>query len=79
MSKNVQFNRLHELLDRMNVVNSGNNKAEDNPELSDQFAAYILWLDSEPMIPERTYSIHFQSESTIVQEQTLASRLMSKH
>ena len=67
MSKNVQFNRLHELLDRMNVVNSGNNKAEYKPELSDQFAAYILWLDSEPMIPERTYSIHFQSESTIVQ------------
>ncbi len=46
MSKNVQFNRLHDLLDRMNEVNSGNNKAEDKPELSDQFAAYILWLDS---------------------------------
>ena len=78
MSKNVQFNRLHELLDRMNVVNSGNNKAEDNPELSDQFAAYILWLDSEPMIPERTYSIHFQSESTIVQVTDLSFKINVK-
>ena len=42
MSKNVQFNRLHDLLDRMNVVNSGNIKAEDKPELSDQFAASSL-------------------------------------
>ena len=78
MSKNVQFNRLHELLDRMNVVNSGNNKAEYKPELSDQFAAYILWLDSEPMIPERTYSIHFQSESTIVQVTDLSFKINVK-
>jgi bifunctional enzyme CysN/CysC len=62
----------------MNVVNSGNNKAEDNPELSDQFAAYILWLDSEPMIPERTYSIHFQSESTIVQVTDLSFKINVK-
>ena len=78
MSKNVQFNRLHDLLDRMNVVNSGNNKAEDKPELSDQFAAYILWLDSEPMIPERTYSIHFQNESTIVQVTDLSFKINIK-
>ena len=78
MSKNVQFNRLHDLLDRMNVVNSGNNKAEDKPESSDQFAAYILWLDSEPMIPERTYSIHFQNESTIVQVTDLSFKINIK-
>ena len=78
MSKNVQFNRLHDLLDRMNVVHSGNNKAEDKPELSDQFAAYILWLDSEPMIPERTYSIHFQNESTIVQVTDLSFKINIK-
>ena len=78
MSKNVQFNRLHDLLDRMNVVNSGNNQAEDKPELSDQFAAYILWLDSEPMIPERTYSIHFQNESTIVQVTDLSFKINIK-
>ena len=41
MSKNSEYNRLYDVLDRMNVVNSGNNKAEDKPELSDQFAAYI--------------------------------------
>ena len=78
MSKNVQFNRLHNLLDRMNVVNSGNNKAEEKPESSDQFAAYILWLDSEPMIPERTYSIHFQNESTIVQVTDLSFKVNIK-
>ena len=78
MSKNVQFNRLHDLLDRMNVVHSGNNKAEDKPELSDQFAAYILWLDSEPMIPERTYSIHFKNESTIVQVTDLSFKINIK-
>ena len=78
MSKNVQFNRLHDLLDRMNVVNSGNNKAEEKPESSDQFAAYILWLDSEPMIPERTYSIHFQNESTIVQVTDLSFKVNIK-
>ena len=78
MSKNVQFNRLHDLLDRMNVVNSGNNKAEEKPESSDQFAAYILWLDSEPMIPERTYSIHFQNESTIVQVTDLSFKINIK-
>ena len=78
MSKNVQFNRLHDLLDRINGVNSGNIKAEDKPELSDQFAAYILWLDSEPMIPERTYSIHFQNESTIVQVTDLSFKINIK-
>ena len=78
MSKNVQFNRLHDLLDRINVVNSGNIKAEDKPELSDQVAAYILWLDSEPMIPERTYSIHFQNENTIVQVTDLSFKINIK-
>ena len=78
MSKNVQFNRLHDLLDRMNVVNSGNNQAKDKPELSDQFAAYILWLDSDPMIPERTYSIHFQNDSTNVQVTDLSFKINIK-
>ena len=78
MSKNSEFNRLYDVLDRMNVINSGNNKAEDKPELSDQFAAYILWLDSEPMIPERTYSIHFQNDSTIVQVTDLSFKINIK-
>ena len=78
MSKNSEFNRLYDVLDRMNVVNSDNNKAEDKPELSDQFAAYILWLDSEPMIPERTYSIHFQNDSTIVQVTDLSFKINIK-
>ena len=33
--------------------------ANDLPELADQFAAHIIWMDEEPMLPERNYSIRF--------------------
>jgi bifunctional enzyme CysN/CysC len=75
MSKNENFSRLHELLDRINIGHEGSNQVEDKPELSDQLAAYILWLDSEPMIPERTYSIHFEPESTSVQVTDLSFKI----
>ena len=75
MSKNEHFSRLHELLDRVNVGNEGSNQVEEKPEASDQLAAYILWLDSEPMIPERTYSIHFEAEKTSVQVTDLSFKI----
>ena len=75
MSKNEHFSRLHELLDRVNVCNEGSNQVEEKPEASDQLAAYILWLDSEPMIPERTYSIHFEAEKTSVQVTDLSFKI----
>ena len=29
------------------------------PEVADQFAAHIVWMDSDPMLPERSYDIRF--------------------
>ena len=29
--------------------------AADRPEMADQFAAHLLWMDEEPMLPGRTY------------------------
>ena len=31
----------------------------DLPEVADQFAAHIVWMDTEPLLPERTYHIRF--------------------
>ena len=78
MSKNDHLNRIHDLLDRFHVGHEISNQAEDKPDESDQLAAYILWLDSEPMIPERTYSIHFQNENTIVQVTDLSFKINIK-
>jgi len=75
MSKNGHFSRLHKILDRINVGHEGSNRGEDKQEVSDQLAAYILWLDNEPMIPERTYSIHFETESTSVQVTDLSFKI----
>lgn len=75
MSKNEYFSRLHKLLDRINVGHEGSLQGEDNPEVSDQLAAYVLWLDSEPMIPERAYSIHFDNEITSVQVTDLSFKI----
>jgi len=75
MPKKGHFSRLHKLLDRINVGHEGSNQGEDKQEVSDQLAAYILWLDSEPMIPERTYSIHFETESTSVQVTDLSFKI----
>jgi len=57
------------------VGHDGSNHGEDIQEVSDQLAAYILWLDNEPMIPERTYSIHFETESTSVQVTDLSFKI----
>jgi len=75
MSKNGHFSRLHKILDRINVGHEGSNQGEDKQEVSDQLAAYILWLDNESMIPERTYSIHFETESTSVQVTDLSFKI----
>ncbi len=29
------------------------------PQLADQFAAHIIWMDDDPMLPERNYKIRF--------------------
>lgn len=34
---------------------------ETEPEVADQFAAHIIWMGEEPMLPERAYTIRFAS------------------
>ena len=75
MSENDHFSRLHNLLDRINAGHEKINKVAEKSEPSDQLAAYILWFDSEPMIPERTYSIEFETESTLVQVTDLSFKI----
>ena len=33
------------------------------PEVADQFAGHIVWMDTEPMLPERTYIARFATAS----------------
>ncbi len=33
--------------------------SEGRPEVADQFAAHIVWMDTEPMLPEREYIARF--------------------
>ena len=72
---NDHLNRLHSLLDRFHAGNEKASYPEAQPSESDQLAAYIVWLDIEPMIPERTYSIDFQTESTTVQVTDLSFKI----
>ena len=72
---NDHLNRLHRLLDRFNAGNEKTSHPEAQPDESDQLAAYIVWLDIEPMIPERTYSIDFETESTTVQVTDLSFKI----
>ena len=72
---NDHLNRLHSLLDRFHAGNEKASHPEAQTSESDQLAAYIVWLDIEPMIPERTYSIDFQTESTTVQVTDLSFKI----
>ena len=72
---NDHLNRLHSLLDRFHAGNEKVSHPEAQPSESDQLAAYIVWLDIEPMIPERTYSIDFETESTTVQVTDLSFKI----
>ena len=35
----------------------------DLPQVTDQFAAHIVWMDEDPMLPERSYQIRFASNT----------------
>lgn len=37
------------------------------PEVADQFAAHILWMDNEAMLPERAYVIRFTTSTATAQ------------
>ncbi|MEM7190529.1 MAG: sulfate adenylyltransferase subunit CysN [Pseudomonadota bacterium] len=36
---------------------------DDSIQVADQFAAHVVWMDPEPMLPERTYQIRFATAS----------------
>lgn len=48
---------------------------DNEPELADQFAAHVVWMDSEPMLPERPYVIRFATASASAQITDLTYRV----
>jgi len=77
MSNNDHLDRLHNLLDRIYLgeLDGGHPSLVEESVASDQLAAYIVWLDSTPMIPERTYSIRFANKLTSVQITDLSYKI----
>jgi bifunctional enzyme CysN/CysC len=50
--------------------------AQDSPpEFSDQFAAYIIWMDADAMMPERPYTIRFSTDKTTAQITNLSYKI----
>ncbi len=45
------------------------------PEIADHFAVHLIWTDSQPMLPERSYSARFASASGIAQITDLTHRV----
>ena len=45
------------------------------PEAADQFAADLVWLDAEPMLPERPYRARLAGGSTVAQITDLSHRV----
>jgi len=78
MPKNEHFDQLYELLQRVHDGHERPSKSEDIPKASDQLASYILWLDADPLIPERTYSILLDTQSTTVQVTDLSFKIDAK-
>lgn len=77
MSNNDHLDRLHNLLDRIYLgeLDGGHPSLVEESVASDQLAAHIVWLDSIPMIPERTYSIRFANKLTSVQITDLSYKI----
>ncbi|MFT5657449.1 MAG: bifunctional enzyme CysN/CysC [Gammaproteobacteria bacterium] len=47
----------------------------DLPEVADQFAAHIIWMENEAMLPERTYVIRFATASATAQITDLVHKI----
>ena len=45
------------------------------PDLADQLAAHLIWVDTDPMVPARRYSARFVSGSAVAQITELAHRI----
>lgn len=48
---------------------------DGGPDVADQFAAHLIWMDSEPMLPERPYIIRFASATATAQVTDLTHRI----
>ena len=49
--------------------------ADRPPELSDQLAAHVIWMDAHPMLPGRPYLVRFASASAVAQVTDLTHRI----
>ena len=45
------------------------------PDLTDQFAAHLIWIDADPMVPARRYSARFAGGSAAAQITELSHRV----
>ncbi len=48
---------------------------ETRPEVADQFAAHVIWMDGEAMLPERPYVARFATATAIAQVTDLTHRV----
>lgn len=49
--------------------------ADCPPRVADQFAVHLIWMDTQPMLPERSYAIRFASASGLAQITDLTHRI----
>ena len=45
------------------------------PEVADQFAAHLIWMDAQPMLPERSYRVRFAGTSAVGRVTDLVHRV----
>jgi len=56
------------LTDEIDISRGDIISAQDNPpELADQFAAHLIWMDDKAMMPERPYTIRLATDTTTAQ------------
>ncbi len=49
--------------------------ADSPPGVANQFAAHLIWMDTQPMLPERSYAFRFASASGFARVTDLAHRI----
>ena len=49
--------------------------ADQPPEVADQFAAHLIWMDAQPMLPERSYLARFAGASAVARVTDLTHRI----
>ncbi|MEM7404305.1 MAG: sulfate adenylyltransferase subunit CysN [Pseudomonadota bacterium] len=49
--------------------------ADDQPNVADQFAAHLIWMDDTSMLPERTYQIRFATATATAQVTDLVHQI----